>query len=108
LAVVEVFHSHPHELLEFDVDRWLAVQYVKIPLLPLGALGLVLLARGCAGIGATVCRVALFVLAVSSVVFDTGACVVTGIPADAVGCAAAPIVSFRMQCASRPAWVCAV
>jgi hypothetical protein len=44
LAVVELFHPHPHDLLNLDVDTWLAVHYAQIPLFPLSALAVAALA----------------------------------------------------------------
>jgi hypothetical protein len=79
LAVVELFHPHPHDLLNLDVDTWLAVHYAQIPLFPLSALAVVALVRGRVGVAATVCRVAMFVFAVSYTAFDTAAGAVTGI-----------------------------
>jgi hypothetical protein len=32
LAVVELFHPHPHDLLKLDVQTWLVVHYAQIPL----------------------------------------------------------------------------
>jgi hypothetical protein len=79
LAVVELFHPHPHDLLNLDVDTWLVVHYAQIPLFPLSALAMAALVRGRADIAATVCRVAMFVFAVSYTAFDTAAGIVTGI-----------------------------
>lgn len=79
LAVVELFHPHPHDLLNLDVHTWLAVHYLQILLFPLAALGIATLVRGRAGISATVCRAAMFVFAVSYTAFDTAAGVVTGV-----------------------------
>ncbi|MEO8631469.1 MAG: hypothetical protein ABI612_25745 [Betaproteobacteria bacterium] len=79
LAFVEWFHPHPHVLLQLDVRTWLAVHYLQIPLFPLNALAIALLVRGHADIAAAVCRVAMFVFAVSFIALDTAAGVVTGI-----------------------------
>jgi hypothetical protein len=79
LAVVELAHPQPGVLLNLDVQAWLAVHYAQIPLFPLSGLAVAALVRGRAGVVATVCRVALFVFAVSYVAFDTAAGVVTGI-----------------------------
>ncbi len=79
LAIVEVFHPHPHDLLSLDVNRWLAIHYAQIPLFPLSSLAVALLVRGRAGIAATLCRVATFAFAVIFTAFDTAAGVVTGI-----------------------------
>src|SRR5579875_871118 len=38
LAVVEVFHPQPHELLNLDVHTWLAVHYAQVALFPLAVL----------------------------------------------------------------------
>ena len=79
LAVVECFHPHPHDLLDLDVQTWLAIHYAQIPLFPLSALALVVLVRGRTGVAAMLCRVAMFIFAVSYTAFDTAAGVVTGI-----------------------------
>lgn len=79
LAVVEVFHPHPHDLLNLDVQTWLAVHYVQILLFPLSAVAMVALVRGRTDIPAALCRVAMFIFAVSYTAFDTAAGVVTGI-----------------------------
>lgn len=79
LAVLELFHPHPHDLFNLDVSTWLAVHYAQIPLFPLAGLALTLLVRGKDGIASTICRVAAFVFAVSFTAFDTAAGVVTGI-----------------------------
>lgn len=55
------------------------VHYAQIPLFPLSALAVAVLVRARAGIAAAVCRVAMFVFAVSYTAFDTAAGVVTGI-----------------------------
>ncbi len=81
LAVVEVFHPHP-DLATLDVGTWLAVHYAQIPLFALAALAMVILVRARADIAAAVCRVAMFVFAVSYIAFDTAAGVVTGILVD--------------------------
>ncbi len=38
LAIVEVFHPHPHDLLNLDVNAWLGIHYAQIPLFALAAL----------------------------------------------------------------------
>jgi len=38
LAIVELFHPHPHDLLQLDVPTWLVVHYAQLPLFPLAAL----------------------------------------------------------------------
>ncbi len=90
LAVVELFHPHPHDLLDLDVQTWLAVHYAQIPLFPLSALALTALLRGQAGILATLSRVAMFVFGVSYTAFDTAAGVVTGILVKAAHGSGAP------------------
>ncbi|MGA7213034.1 MAG: hypothetical protein WBX20_02405, partial [Terrimicrobiaceae bacterium] len=65
LAVVELFHPHPHDLLNLDVNTWLVVHYAQIPLFSLSALAIATLVRDRADVAATVCRVAMFVFAVS-------------------------------------------
>jgi hypothetical protein len=92
LAVVELFHPHPHDLLNLDARTWLVVHYAQIPLFPLSALAMVVLVRGRAGIAAILCRVAMFVFAVSYVAFDTAAGVVTGILVNAAHTSGAPEV----------------
>jgi hypothetical protein len=79
LAVVELFHPHPGDLLRLDAKTWLAVHYAQIPLFPFSAVAMTLLVRGREDITATLCRLALFVFAVSYVAFDTAAGVATGI-----------------------------
>lgn len=79
LAVVEVFHPHPHDLLNVDVQTWMAIHYAQIPLFPLSALAVIALVRGRSDAAAIISRVAMFVFAVSYVAFDTAAGVVTGI-----------------------------
>ena len=79
LAVVEVFHPHPHDLLNVDVQTWMAIHYAQIPLFPLSALAVIALARGRSDAAAIISRIAMFVFAVSYVAFDTAAGVVTGI-----------------------------
>ena len=83
LAIVELFHPHPDDLLQVDVKTWLAVHYAQIPLFPLSALAVTALITGRTGLAATMCRVAMFMFAVSYVAFDTAARVVTRILVDA-------------------------
>jgi hypothetical protein len=90
LAVVEVFHPHPGEWLSLDVSTWLVVHYAQVLLFPLCAWAIATLVQGDAGIAATICRVAMFVFAVTFVAFDTAAGVVTGVLADAARKASAP------------------
>lgn len=79
LAIVEIFHPHPHNLFQLDLRTWLFVHYLQIPLFPLSALAAVLLVRGVPGFVASLARVAMFVFAISYIAFDTAAGVVTGV-----------------------------
>jgi hypothetical protein len=83
LAAVELFHPHPGDLLNLDVQTWLGVHYAQIALFPLAALAIAALVRDRVGIVAAICRLAMFVFAVSYIAFDTAAGVVTGILVDA-------------------------
>jgi hypothetical protein len=79
LAVLEMFHPHPHDLFHLDLQTWLLVHYLQIPLFPLAALATLGLVRGLSGFAVAMCRVAMLVFAVSSTAFDTAAGVVTGV-----------------------------
>jgi hypothetical protein len=79
LAILEVFHPHPHDLLNLDVHTWMVIHYAQIPLFPLTALAVVTLVRGRPDTASILCRIAMFVFAVRYVAFDTAAGVVTGI-----------------------------
>jgi hypothetical protein len=79
LAVVELIHPQPHDLMNLDVPTWLAVHYAQIPLFPLAALAVTALVRGQVGIAAGVCRLAMFIFGVGWAAWDTAAGVVTGI-----------------------------
>src|SRR5262245_27168087 len=79
LAIVEVFHPHPHDLLDIDLQRWMAVHYAQILLFPLAALAACAVVAGMPGAAAALCRAAMFVFAVSYVAFDTAAGIVTGV-----------------------------
>lgn len=79
LAVVELFHPHPHDLLQIDLSRWMFVHYAQIALFPLAAVAESTLVAATPGLAAQLCRVAMFVFAVSYVAFDTAAGVVTGV-----------------------------
>lgn len=79
LGMLEVFHPHPDDLLKVDLRLWLFVHFAQIVLFPLAALSVTALVRECRGVAAIVCRVAMFVFAVSFTAFDTAAGVVTGI-----------------------------
>ena len=83
LALVELFHPHPRDLLQLDVKTWLVVHYAQIPLFALSAVAMVLLVRGREDMAATFCRAAMLVFAVSYISFDTAAGVVTGVLVDA-------------------------
>ena len=90
LAILEVFHPHPHDLLNLDLTRWMAVHYAQLALFPLAALVECSLAAGAGGLGANLCRIAMFVFAVSSVAFDTAAGLVTGVLVHSARTAGAP------------------
>src|SRR4030095_8201870 len=79
LAIVEIFHPHPHDLLKLDLRAWLFVHYSQILLFPLAALAVAMLVRTQTGAAAMICRVAMFVFGVTYVAFDTVAGLVTGI-----------------------------
>ena len=80
LAVLEIFHPHPpHDLFQLNVHTWLVVHYLQLPLVPLAALSAVTLVRGTSGFVARLCRVAMFVFAVSYTAFDTAAGIVIGV-----------------------------
>ena len=80
LAVLELFHPHPpHDLFELDVRTWLLVHYLQLPLMALSALSVVSLVRHASGFVAGLCRVAMFLFAVTYTAFDTAAGLVTGI-----------------------------
>jgi hypothetical protein len=78
LAIVELFHPHPHDLLNLDLTRWMAVHYAQLALFPIAAFAECTLVAG-GGLAATICRFAMCVFAVSYVAFDTAAGVVTGV-----------------------------
>ena len=79
LAVLELFHPRADDLLKVDVQTWLVVHYLQIPLFPLVAVALAVLVRGRRDVAAALCRVAAFIFGASYVAFDTAAGVVTGI-----------------------------
>lgn len=95
LAVVELFHPHPHDLLRLDVNVWLAVRYAQIPLFALAALAIAALVRGLSGIAPVVCRAAMFVFATSYIAFDAAAGIVIGILVEAAR-ASGDIGAWRM------------
>ena len=90
LAVLELFHPHPGDLLELDVRRWMLVHYAQIPLFALSALAVTRLVRKDSGIAATVARIGMFVFAISFVAFDTVAGVAVGILVESAQTSAAP------------------
>jgi hypothetical protein len=79
LAVLEMFHPHPHDVFDLDLQTWLVVHYLQLPLMPLAALAMTVLVRGRSGFAAAMCRVGMFVFAVSYTAFDTAAGIVTGV-----------------------------
>ncbi len=79
LAVMELFHPHPHDLMALDLPLWLSVHFAQIVLFPLAALAVAMLLQGRRDVAAMVSRVAMFVFAVSFTAFDTAAGAVTGI-----------------------------
>lgn len=79
LAIVEVFHPHPTDLLKLQLPIWFFVHFAQIVLFPLAALSVATLVRGHGGLAALVCRVAMFMFAISFTAFDTAAGVVTGV-----------------------------
>jgi hypothetical protein len=83
LAIVELFHPQPRDLLKLDVHMWLAVHYAQIALFPLSALAMAWLIRGRTGIAAAISRVALFVFGIGWTAWDSVAGVATGILIDA-------------------------
>jgi hypothetical protein len=79
LAVLEVFHPHPHDLLRVDIERWMTVHYAQLVLFPLVAWSQVMLIRRQEGLTASLCRAAMFVFGVAYVAFDTAAGIATGV-----------------------------
>jgi hypothetical protein len=79
LAVLELFHPHPDDLMAVDVPRWLLVHYAQIPLFALSACAVAALLRHQRGAIAWLSRIALLVFACSFIAFDTAAGVVTGL-----------------------------
>lgn len=90
LAVLEIFHPHPHNLLSLDVHPWMVVHYVQVPLFALSALAVARLVRKREGLPAQLCRLALFVFALCFVVFDTAAGLVVGSLVQAAHASGAP------------------
>jgi hypothetical protein len=79
LAIVELFHPQPHDLLDLDLPRWLGVHYAQLVLFPLVALAVSVLVAGISGVSAALCRAAMFVFAASYVAFDTAAGIGIGV-----------------------------
>ncbi|MBP1475828.1 hypothetical protein J7I44_16125 [Frateuria sp. MAH-13] len=79
LAIVEIFHPHPQDLFDLDVDRWMFVHYAQIPLFPLSALSIAMLVRDRTDWAAWLCKAGMFVFAVAFTTFDTAAGLVIGL-----------------------------
>ena len=79
LAIVEIFHPHPHDLFDLDVQRWMFVHYAQIPLFPLAALSMALLVRDRTDWAARLCMAGMFVFAVAFTSFDTAAGLAIGL-----------------------------
>jgi hypothetical protein len=78
LAVLEVFHPHPDNLMALNVRTWLIVHYLQVPLFALSAVAMARLVRARTDPFAVVSRMAFFVFALCFVVFDTAAGIVVG------------------------------
>ncbi|HET6804408.1 MAG TPA: hypothetical protein VFH59_03070 [Frateuria sp.] len=84
LALLELFHPHPgHHLLALDVQTWMTVHYIQVPLFALSAFSVATLVDTQTGVPAQLCRTALFLFALCFVVFDTAAGLVVGSLVDA-------------------------
>jgi hypothetical protein len=79
LAVLELFHPHPHDVFDLNLQTWLVVHYLQLPLMPLAALAMTVLVGGRSGFAAALCRVGMFGFAVTYMAFDTAAGLVTGV-----------------------------
>lgn len=79
LALVELLHPQPHDLLQLDVGTWLAVHYAQILLFPLAALAVARLLQGNGGVAAAISRMALFLFAATWTAWDAVAGVGTGL-----------------------------
>jgi hypothetical protein len=90
LAVLEMFHPHPHDLFHLDLPTWLLVHYLQIPLFPLAALAMTVLVSGLSGFAVAMCRIAMFVFAMTYTAFDTAAGVVTGVLVEAAQATGTP------------------
>jgi hypothetical protein len=78
LAILEIFHPHPENLMALDVRVWLTVHYIQVPLFALSALAIARLVHTRGDVAAAVCRLAVFVFAISFMMFDTAAGIVVG------------------------------
>lgn len=90
LAIVEVAHPQPHDLLNLDVRTWQAVHYAQIALFPLVAFAVAWWVRGQSGVLAAICRVAMFVFGATWTAWDAVAGVATGILVTAARNSGAP------------------
>ncbi len=90
LAILELFHPHPHDLFQLDLRTWMFVHYMQLPLFALSAFAAVLLVRDVSGFAASIARIAMFVFAISYIAFDTAAGVVTGVLLQAAKASATP------------------
>jgi len=90
LALLELYHPHPHDLFRLDLRAWMSVHYLQIVLFPLAALALARIVRGRRGFAAALCRAGAFVFGVSWVAFDTAAGVTTGILLQSARASGAP------------------
>src|SRR5262249_7500296 len=90
LAILELFHPHPHDLFALDVRAWLIVHYLQIPLFPLAALAVVVLVHDQPGFAAGLWPAPVVVSAVALVAFDAAVGVVTGILLDAAHASGEP------------------
>ena len=90
LAVVELFHPHPHDVFRLDLRAWLLVHYLQIPLFPLAALAALALVRGLSGFAVALGRVGMFVFATTYAAFDTAAGLVTGVLVQAARATSTP------------------
>jgi hypothetical protein len=79
LAALEMVHPHTHDIFHLDIQTWLMVHYLQIPLFPLAALATTVLVRGLSGFAVATCRAGMFVFATAYTAFDTAAGLVTGV-----------------------------
>jgi len=90
LALLELYHPHPHDLFRLDLRAWMTVHYLQIVLFPLAALALARIVRDRRGFAAGLCRAGAFVFGVSWIAFDTAAGVTTGILLESARASGAP------------------